>query len=228
MPAADLTTADPGSVIPARKVGAVINCAAVSTTAGCRADPLNAFLLNSLWPGRLARYCRLNGIRLVHISTDLVWSGGTPPYRSGSPAVPMSLYGWTKLLGDIAVTRHDPDALVVRTSVLTGEIGAVNPTFSEDIVSGRARLFYADSIRHHTSILPLAEMLHRLAAGRESGVVIAASPLAMSRLGYAATLVADPKPALAPPGVPLNLTMLPDMEVPDAPGPVASPSGRQG
>jgi len=191
----------------------VINCAAASSTGGCLADPVRAFLLNSVWPGKLALHCRERSIRLVHISTDLVWSGGIPPYKRNSPAVPMSFYGWTKLLGDMVTTRHNPDALVVRTSVLVGEVGARQATFSEDILSGRATRFYSDSIRHHTEILPLAEELHRLAAGTRKGLIIVASPLAMSRLGYAAGLIPEPGQALAPRGVPRNLTMLPDIRV---------------
>jgi dTDP-4-dehydrorhamnose reductase len=193
-----------------------MNCAAVSSTGGCLSDPVRAFLLNSVWPGKLALHCREKSIRLVHMSTDLVWSGGIPPYKRNSPAVPMSLYGWTKLLGDIAVTRHNPGALVVRTSVLVGEVGARQTTFSEDILSGRATRFYADSIRHHTGIMPLAEELLRLAEGTLKGVIIVASPLAMSRLGYAAGLIPDPGQALAPRGVPRNLTMLPDIGVRDS------------
>lgn len=209
---ADLSEAPPDALIP-QGTGTVINCAAISSTGGCLADPVLAFLLNSVWPGKLALHCRENGIRLVHMSTDLVWSGGIPPYKRNSPAVPMSFYGWTKLLGDIAVTRHNPDALIVRTSVLVGAVGARQPTFSEDILSGRATKFYADSIRHHTDIFSLARELDMLAAGTRKGVIIVASPLAMSRLGYAAGLIPDPGQALAPRGVPRNLTMLPDMEV---------------
>ena len=209
---ADLTTASLETLVP-EGTETVVNCAAVSSTGGCTADPVRAFLLNGVWPGRLALHCRANRIRMVHMSTDLVWSGGIPPYNRNSPAVPMSFYGWTKLLGDIAVTRHNPDALVVRTSVLVGEVGARRTTFTEDILAGRATRFYADSIRHHTSIMPLAEELLRLAAGTRRGVILVASPLAMSRLGYAAALIPDPGQALAPRGVPRNLTMLPDIMV---------------
>ncbi|MFO7627131.1 MAG: sugar nucleotide-binding protein [Candidatus Fermentibacteraceae bacterium] len=208
----DLTNSLPETLVP-ESADTVINCAAVSSTGGCIADPVRAFLLNSFWPGKLALHCRERSIRMLHMSTDLVWSGGIPPYKKNSPAVPMSFYGWTKLLGDIAVTRHNPGALVVRTSVLVGEVGARQTTFSEDILSGRATRFYADSIRHHTGIMPLAEELHRLAAGSRKGVIIVASPFAMSRLGYAALLIPDPGQALAPRGVPLNLTLLPDIEV---------------
>ncbi len=216
---ADLATAPPGSLLP-EGTDTVLNCAAASSTGGCLSDPVTAFLLNSVWPGRLAIYCREHRIRMVHMSTDLVWSGGIPPYSSRSPAVPMSLYGWTKLLGDIAVTRHNPDALLVRTSVLVGDVGARQATFSEDILSGRATRFYADSIRHHTPILPLAGVIHDLAAGTRRGLVIVASSLAMSRLGYAATLIPDPASVLAPRGVPKNLTLLPDIEIQT--GPVSS------
>lgn len=209
---ADLTTTLPDALIP-EGIDAVINCAAISSTGRCLADPLGAFLLNSVWPGKLALHCRENRIRMVHMSTDLVWSGGIPPYKRNSPAVPMSFYGWTKLLGDMVTTRHNTDALVVRTSVLVGEAGARQTTFSEDILSGRATKFYADSIRHHTDMIRLAEELHRLAADTRKGVIIVASPLAVSRLGYAAGLIPEPGQTLAPRGVPRNLTMLPDIGI---------------
>lgn len=208
----DLASADPAGLIP-EGADTVINCAAMSAVGDCRRNPAAAFGVNCLWPRRLAARCAEMGIGLVHMSTDLVWSGGIPPYKRHSPAVPMSVYGWTKLLGDLLVRRVHPGALVVRTSVLVGEIGARRPTFTEEILSGAASRFYADSIRHHTPIIPLAETLHRLAGEGTSGLILAASPLAMSRLTYAATLIPEPEGVRAPRGVPLNLTMLVDVEV---------------
>ncbi len=206
----DLAFADP--VIP-EGTETVINCAAMSAPGDCRRDPAAAFRVNSLWPRRLAVRCAELGIGLIHMSTDLVWSGGIPPYGRSSPAVPMSLYGWTKLIGDILVRRAHPGALVVRTSVLVGETGARRPTFSEEITSGAVSRFYTDSIRHHTRIMPMAETLHRLAGEGASGLILAASPLAMSRLAFAATMIPEPKGIRAPRGVPLNLTMRVDVEV---------------
>ncbi len=209
---ADLARTAPESLLQG-EVAAAFNCASMSSTTVCGKNPAHAFIVNSLWPSRLALFCREHGIRLVHISTDLVWSGGTPPYRAKSPGVPMSIYGWTKLLGDRGVMRADPSALIVRTSVLVGDVGAENPTFSEDILSGRAKSFYADSIRHHTPIVPFAKTLLRLAAENTAGIVLAASPNAQCRLSYATGLIPDPEPCLAPRGVPKNLTLLPDVPI---------------
>lgn len=210
---ADLALASPGDLL-GPGVRTVFNCAGISSTSACRRNPFKAFLVNSLWPLRLARFCLQHDKRLVHISTDLVWSGGIPPYRSGSPGVPMSLYGWTKLLGDLGAGRVNPRALVVRTSVLVGEIGARKPTFTEDILAGRATSFYIDSIRHHTPAMSFSKTLIRLASEETGGLLIAASDRALCRLAYAATLIPEPDGVPAPPGVPKNLTLIPDVAVP--------------
>lgn len=212
VPGVDVTRWEPSAVLPSN-THTVINCAALSSVVECAARPEAAFRLNSLWPAGLARHCRERGIRLVHISTDLVWSGGIPPYRSTTPGVPMSFYGWTKLLGDRAVLANHPEALVVRTSVLVGSIGASRPTFTEDILARRVTRFYADSIRHHTCAFALADRILELARSGASGLRVAASALAQCRLAYAASLIPNPEVCLAPRGVPRNLTLLPDVPV---------------
>ncbi|HPF32853.1 MAG TPA: sugar nucleotide-binding protein, partial [Candidatus Sabulitectum sp.] len=75
----DLRSSPPESVFPG-ETDHCINCAALSSRGGCAADPFSAFALNARWPARLASYCREHGKRLIHLSTDLVYSGGIPPY----------------------------------------------------------------------------------------------------------------------------------------------------
>jgi dTDP-4-dehydrorhamnose reductase len=210
---ADLRRVLPEDVIPG-SADFVLNCAAVSSRAACLADPVSAFKLNALWPALLASFCAMKGKRLVHVSTDLVYSGGVPPYTESSPAVPRCFYGWTKLLGDVAVSRHNPDALTVRTSVLVGRAGATLPTFSEDILQGRATLFHVDSFRNHTEIEPFSLFLEESLESSSSGLVLAAAPYSMSRAAYAYSLgKTDLMLAPAPPDIPHDLTLKPSKAI---------------
>lgn len=209
----DLAEALPKQIIP-NGADFVVNCAAVSSRMDCVSDPLSAFAMNSRWPGELAEFCQRENRRLVHISTDLVYSGGIPPYTESSPAVPRSLYGWTKLLGDIAVLRRDPRALVVRTSVLTGIVGAVRPTFTEDILQGRATSFHVDCFRNHTDIRLLAAFLEGAILSSLSGLVLAAAPHSMSRAAYAYSILSkDIRMIPAPDDIPHDLTLKPSVNL---------------
>lgn len=184
----NLGLAEPGDVFP-DEADFCLNCAALSSRGGCSKEPFKAFLINSRWPAKLAEFCAENNRRLVHISTDLVYSGGIPPYTENSPAVPKSIYGWTKLLGDMAVLRRNPKALVARTSVLTGEAGAKTPTFTEDILAGRATMFHVDCFRNHTDITSLAVFLEKVLVSSKKGLILAAAPWSMSRAAYAFSLL---------------------------------------
>ncbi|MCK5116012.1 MAG: sugar nucleotide-binding protein [Candidatus Aegiribacteria sp.] len=167
----------------------VLNTAAASSPSLCADRPAESWILNTLWPREVAAYCRERAIRLINFSTDLVYSGGAPPYTAASPAVPLSFYGWTKLVADIFVLKADPDALIVRTSVLCGETGSNRTTFSEDLLSGRVSTVYVDSWRNHTPIHWLAGILPELAAKEQTGLVIASGKYSMSRSAYAEALL---------------------------------------
>lgn len=190
----------------------VVNTAAMSSPSQCANNPAESWILNTLWPRELAAYCRCKTIRLIHFSSDLVYSGGTPPYTEISPAVPLSFYGWTKLVADILVLKADPDALIVRTSVLCGETSSGRTTFSEDLLSGKVKTVYTDSWRNHTPIHWLAGILPELAEKEQSGLVIASGKHSQSRSAYAEALLKSRGRSTdhlileyAPPGVPSGL-----------------------
>ena len=194
----------------------VVNCAAIATPGACRRDLISAFALNVLWPARLALACSHSRVPLVHMSSDLVYSGATPPYYESSPAVPLSLYGWTKLLADHLVLRIYPEALVARTSVVFGPSPSRNQTFSEALLAGGVPSLYLDSWRNHTPVSWLADSLLSAAERCASGLLAICGRWEQTRSAFGEALMRhlgrDPSTlsfAYRPNGVPRNLAMRP-------------------
>lgn len=215
--AADLSSREGRRQVLDAEFDLAVNAAAVSSATACRKDPAGAWAVNVLWPVELARECASRGVPLVHFSSDLVYAGGVPPYDEDSPAVPSCLYGWTKLLADRMVVRSHPGALVLRTSVLFGEIGGDRTTFSGDLVRGLVTRVYIDSFRNHTPIHWLAALLPELLAKGATGILMAAGRYSVSRSAFAEALfehlgkdASGLELATAPEGTPLKLHLRPE------------------
>lgn len=99
---------------------AVINCVGVVKQLAEADDPLQAIPINSLLPHRLARLSAVAGARLVHISTDCVFSGTKGMYREEDVPDAADLYGRSKLLGEVDY----PNAVTLRTSIIGHELGS--------------------------------------------------------------------------------------------------------
>jgi dTDP-4-dehydrorhamnose reductase len=74
--------------------------------------------VNSLFPQRLATWCRRRSVRLIHISTDCVFAGTRGMYSEADPPDALDLYGRSKLLGEVGV----PGCLTLRTSMVGREL----------------------------------------------------------------------------------------------------------
>ncbi|MGI5922332.1 MAG: dTDP-4-dehydrorhamnose reductase [Lentisphaeria bacterium] len=98
-----------------REYDAVINCAAYTAVDKAEDEPARADAVNHLGPLYLARY----GRRVVHISTDYVFSGeSSRPYVETDAARPLSVYGRSKLAGENACLDAAASAVVIRSSWL--------------------------------------------------------------------------------------------------------------
>lgn len=96
----------------------VVNCVGLVKQLADVDDPLLAIPINSLLPHRLARLCDLVGARLVHISTDCVFSGEKGGYSEDDPPDAKDLYGKSKFMGEV----HYPHTLTLRTSIIGHEL----------------------------------------------------------------------------------------------------------
>jgi dTDP-4-dehydrorhamnose reductase len=100
----------------------VINCIGLIKQLAEANDPLLALSVNSLLPHRIARLCDLAGARLVHISTDCVFSGKKGNYRETDPSDAEDIYGKSKFLGEV----NYPHAITLRTSIIGHELQSAN------------------------------------------------------------------------------------------------------
>lgn len=96
----------------------VINCVGLVKQLADADDPLQAIPINALLPHRLAKMCELANARLVHISTDCVFSGHKGNYRESDPSDAKDLYGRSKYLGEVAY----PHSITLRTSIIGHEM----------------------------------------------------------------------------------------------------------
>ena len=78
--------------------------------------------LNSLLPHQLYQICQAKRIRLIHISTDCVFSGTKGDYREDDPSDAEDIYGKTKYLGEV----NGAGALTIRTSLIGRELASTN------------------------------------------------------------------------------------------------------
>ncbi|MGQ2185360.1 dTDP-4-dehydrorhamnose reductase family protein [Bradyrhizobium barranii] len=98
----------------------VINCVGIIKQLSTATEALSSIPINSLLPHRLAALCAVASARLIHISTDCVFSGARGGYVESDPADAQDLYGRTKHMGEV---DYD-NAITLRTSIIGHELGS--------------------------------------------------------------------------------------------------------
>ncbi len=96
----------------------VINCIGLIKQDPWARDPLSSIQINALLPHRISLICRTAGIRMIHISTDCVFSGRKGRYVETDESDAEDLYGRTKFLGEVAY----PHTVTLRTSIIGREL----------------------------------------------------------------------------------------------------------
>jgi len=99
---------------------AVVNC--IGVVKQTINDPSTAIRVNALFPHELASACRERGARLVHVSTDCVFSGRKGGYTESDRPDPDDVYGRSKLLGELAASG----TMTIRTSMIGRELATSN------------------------------------------------------------------------------------------------------
>ena len=96
----------------------IINCISLGKEILAKSDPLLMIPIYSLLPHQLAKVCKINNARLIHISTDGVFSGSKGRYIESDPFDVQDLYGVTKFIGEV----NNPYSISIRTSIIGHEL----------------------------------------------------------------------------------------------------------
>lgn len=171
--------------IEAARPEAVVHSAALAEVDRCQSDPDLARRCNVDASGALARLCHARSLRLVALSTDLVFAGDRAWTPEDVPPHPLMVYGRTKLDGEGAVLAEAPEAVVVRVALVLGRGYGPRTTASETIATAlaagrRARLF-TDQYRTPIDPESVAEAVHRLLDRPLSGRLHLGGPERLSR-----------------------------------------------
>jgi dTDP-4-dehydrorhamnose reductase len=134
---------------------AVVNCVGIIKQLPEARSPLPAISVNALFPHQLAEICGTAGARLIHISTDCIFSGRKGGYTEDDASDAEDLYGRTKFLGEVS----GPGCLTLRTSIigreLKGHVGLVDWFLQQKgrTVRGFARAIYTGFTAHRLAVL---------------------------------------------------------------------------
>lgn len=143
----------------------VIHCAAMTAVDACEAHPDEAMAINAGGSENVARAASEVGARLIAFSTDYVFAGDLDrPYREVDSASPASVYGKSKLAGELAIRRSCPNHLICRVAWLYGEGG---PSFLHTMLrlgreEGPPLKVVKDQCGNPTSCDAVADMIARL------------------------------------------------------------------
>jgi dTDP-4-dehydrorhamnose reductase len=170
---------------------AVIHGAAYTDVDGCERDPEKADRVNHLGSMYLAELAADAGIWMVAVGTDFVFSGnGGAPYSERADPDPVSVYGTSKLAGEIAVLAADPSFAVARTSWVYGGQGKHFPRTVLSMVANRGGMEVVDDeISAPTFAGDLADALVKLLPHRAAGVFHLTNEGSVSRFGLARAVV---------------------------------------
>ena len=150
----------------------IINCAAYTNVDQCETHRDQAFLVNAEGTKHVALASYTVKARFVHLSTDYVFDGtASIPYREDNSPNPMSVYGQSKLQGEIYVRQIGGDHLIIRTAWLYGPRGK---NFVEAILSqaaeGKQIRVVNDQQGSPTFTRDLSQAIKRLLPITEQGI----------------------------------------------------------
>ena len=168
-----LNEATVGRLMETERPDILLNAIGLIKHASTSRDPCALIEINSLLPHKLARCCSKAEAKLIHFSTDCVFSGGAGNYKEEDLADATDLYGRSKFLGEVAYDGH----LTLRTSLIGHELRSnINlidwflsqsvavDGYSNAIFSGVPTCYMAKILEDHILPLPTLSGLYHLSA----------------------------------------------------------------
>lgn len=141
---------------------AVINAVGIVKQRPSANESIPSIEMNALFPHRLALCCSAIGARLVHISTDCVFSGRRGNYRETDEPDANDLYGRSKVLGE----THDAHCITLRTSIIGCELARKKSLLEWFLTQQRPIRGYKHTIFSGFTTIELARIIERVLVSR--------------------------------------------------------------
>lgn len=137
---------------------AVVNCIGVIKQRDAAHDALESIAINSLFPHQLASVCSPRGVRVVHFSTDCVFSGDKGSYTEDDLSDARDLYGRTKYLGEL----EGEGVLTVRSSIIGRELANFESLVEWFLAQRGSIRGFSRAIYSGLTTLEMAKLVQRL------------------------------------------------------------------
>ena len=172
--------------------GVLVNAAAYTNVEAAEDNEDAAYLVNAQGPAILARAARERGLGFVHVSTDFVFDGRKAgAYTEADDTNPLSVYGTSKLSGELAVELEYSGAVIVRTAWVFGPCGVNFPVKILEAAKTRPRLsVVTDEVGSPTYTVDLAAGILGLVDADAHGLYHLAGTGSCSRFELAERIVA--------------------------------------
>jgi len=171
----------------------ILHTAAIAKPDICEQRRRDAFEINVTGTINVIHACEKVGAHLVHISSDMVFSGDRNPIHTTDTLSPTSYYGLTKAAAETAIYASDAEWAIVRTSLIYGPcIFPFNESYSDKVLnslmSGKPIGAFIDQYRPAIPAWNLADAVLEIADRRLRGIYHVACPEIVTRYQFAIKL----------------------------------------
>lgn len=207
----------------------IINPAAYTAVDKAESEPDLAYAINAIAPQVIAEEAAKLGSTLIHFSTDYVYDGRkNAPYVETDTVNPQSIYGKSKLAGEVAIQAVGLPHLILRTSWVYGVYGKNFLKTILRLASEREQLgIVADQIGAPTSSMSIATALEELVAqwdGQQSGIYHFTNTGNTSWHGFACEIVRQYKALNYLPALITDVEAIKPLTTADYPTPASRPA----
>ena len=190
------TLAQAEEALDAHDLNAIFCVGGMTAVDACESAPDLAHRTNAVGPGVLAAYARKLGVPYVYYSTEYIFDGAKgnlKSYAEDAPPNALSVYGKSKLAGEHAVLAANPDALILRTTVVYGpDSRELNYVYSlmRNLAAGKTMRVPQDQVSTPTYNRDLVAATLGLVVAGATGIFHVAGPERMGRLEFAERIAA--------------------------------------
>lgn len=176
-------------VLVENSIDVVINCIGAVGHEKVELDPSGSAFANIEIPGLLARITNSLGLRLIHFSSDAVYSGAKEeaPFTEASAPAPFSLYGEQKVQGELQILEKSRDSLILRVNFFgwsPGSSHGILDHFVTKAVRADNPIGYADYFASSLYVAEIARVVSTAIHSRVSGLYNLGSRDSLSKFAF--------------------------------------------